>query len=202
MNYKKFKETWDKNFHDAAESNAKSYGDTIQEELLNNIALGEETWRKKGETLSQAFTDGVTFPRFNFEVAYDYSIPDPDKKVFKYAFDVDAKPSLNVNKYASGGFPSVGEMFIAREDGPEMVGKIGNQNAVANNTQITKSIESAVSNAIVSASPAGSSMTQNIHFEADDVRLDGDILLKAIVRAHNNYVYATGGTPFKFSRSR
>ena len=49
--------------------------------------------------------------------------------------------------YAEGGFPQVGEMFIAREAGPEMVGKIGNQNAVANNSQITQGIAIAVANA-------------------------------------------------------
>ena len=31
--------------------------------------------------------------------------------------------------YAAGGFPDVGEMFIAREAGPEMVGRIGNKTA-------------------------------------------------------------------------
>lgn len=49
--------------------------------------------------------------------------------------------------YANGGFPQVGEFFVAREAGPEMVGKIGNQNAVANNNQITQGIAIAVANA-------------------------------------------------------
>lgn len=39
--------------------------------------------------------------------------------------------------YASGGFPTSGEMFFAREDGlPEMVGRVGRQTAVMNNGQI------------------------------------------------------------------
>ena len=47
--------------------------------------------------------------------------------------------------YAGGGFPTSGEMFIARENGiPEMVGNIGNKTAVANNDQITNAIASAV----------------------------------------------------------
>lgn len=49
--------------------------------------------------------------------------------------------------YANGGFPQVGEFFVAREAGPEMVGKIGNSNAVANNQQIAQGIAIAVANA-------------------------------------------------------
>ena len=64
--------------------------------------------------------------------------------------------AFNVGAYASGGFPSMGEMFIARESGPEMVGRIGNKNAVANNNQITQGIASAVYNAMMAANEDGS----------------------------------------------
>ena len=46
--------------------------------------------------------------------------------------------------YASGGFPNTGELFWARENGPEMVGRMGSRNAVANNKQITEGIRAAV----------------------------------------------------------
>jgi methyl-accepting chemotaxis protein len=46
--------------------------------------------------------------------------------------------------FASGGFPNAGEMFLARESGPEFVGRIGNRTAVANNDQITDGIATAV----------------------------------------------------------
>ena len=49
--------------------------------------------------------------------------------------------------YADGGLPPTGQIFVAREAGPEMVGKIGNSNAVANNNQITQGIAIAVANA-------------------------------------------------------
>jgi hypothetical protein len=45
--------------------------------------------------------------------------------------------------YAEGGFPDTGELFIAREAGPELVGNIGNRAAVANNDQITEGIAQA-----------------------------------------------------------
>lgn len=56
-----------------------------------------------------------------------------------------------VPTFATGGFPAQGQMFIARENGPEMVGRIGNRNAVVNNDQIidgvSKGVYMAVSNA-------------------------------------------------------
>ena len=50
-------------------------------------------------------------------------------------------------RFASGGFPEKGEMFIAREQGPELVGKIGGQTAVMNNGQIVQSVASGVRDA-------------------------------------------------------
>lgn len=49
--------------------------------------------------------------------------------------------------FASGGFPTEGQLFLAREAGPEMVGSIGGNTAVANNDQIVAGISSGVSNA-------------------------------------------------------
>ena len=46
--------------------------------------------------------------------------------------------------YATGGFPDAGQLFLAREAGPEMVGSIGNRTAVANNDQIVEGIASGV----------------------------------------------------------
>ena len=52
------------------------------------------------------------------------------------------------NLYAEGGFPKTGEFFMAREAGAEMVGRIGNKTAVANNDQITTSITNALITAL------------------------------------------------------
>lgn len=54
-------------------------------------------------------------------------------------------------RFASGGFPDTGELYIARESGPEMVGRIGNRTAVANNDQIVEGISNGVYNAVSAA---------------------------------------------------
>lgn len=52
---------------------------------------------------------------------------------------------------AEGGFPEQGQMFIAREAGPELVGNIGNKTAVANNDQIIEGVKQGVYEAVVEA---------------------------------------------------
>lgn len=48
-----------------------------------------------------------------------------------------------VQQYAEGGFPTKGNLFIANEAGPELVGNIGGRTAVANNDMIVQAIENA-----------------------------------------------------------
>ena len=52
------------------------------------------------------------------------------------------------NQFADGGFPNMGQLFVAREAGPELVGTIGGRNAVANNGQIIAGIQAGVTNAM------------------------------------------------------
>ena len=52
--------------------------------------------------------------------------------------------SSSVSWYGKGGFPNVGDLFIANEKKPEMIGRMGNRNTVANNLQIEKGIRAAV----------------------------------------------------------
>lgn len=49
-----------------------------------------------------------------------------------------------VPTFAAGGFPDRGELFIANEAGPEMIGRFGRRSAVANQDQITDGIATAV----------------------------------------------------------
>jgi hypothetical protein len=57
-------------------------------------------------------------------------------------------PKLNVSWYGSGGFPTTGELFMAREAGPEMVGSVSGRTAVANNDQIVAAVSQGVAEAV------------------------------------------------------
>lgn len=101
-------------------------------------------------------------------------------------------PKLNVSWYASGGFPSMGEMFIAREGGPELVGTIGNKTAVANNDQIVAGIEGGVYRAMVAANATKQGGTQTIRIINE---IDGDVVGEKVIQYHNGKVLQTGVSP-------
>lgn len=102
-------------------------------------------------------------------------------------------PKLNVEWYASGGFPTMGQMFIARESGPELVGRIGNKNAVANNDQITAGIASAVYSAMMAAQEdsggSGGTPARII------VQIGDTAVGEASVRYINGQIVQTGASP-------
>lgn len=54
----------------------------------------------------------------------------------------------DITNYAAGGTPGSGQMFIAREAGPELVGTIGGSTAVMNNDQIVQSVANGVASAV------------------------------------------------------
>lgn len=56
-----------------------------------------------------------------------------------------------IQGYATGGFPSAGELFIGNENGIEMMGRLGNQNVVANNNQIVDGIKVGVTEGVMDA---------------------------------------------------
>lgn len=56
-----------------------------------------------------------------------------------------------VQAYANGGIPASGQFFVAREAGPELVGKIGRHTAVMNNNQIVDSVKAGVYEAVSAA---------------------------------------------------
>lgn len=82
--------------------------------------------------------------------------------------------------YADGGFPTIGQAFIARENGPELVGSIGGRTAVANNGQIVEAVSQGVAIAVSSVLGNGGNNTVNIYL--DDV-LTGTALINSINRA-------------------
>ena len=76
--------------------------------------------------------------------------------------------------YASGGYPEKGQLFIAREAGPEMVGTIGGKTAVANNNQIVEGITAGVTKGVSEAMQGYDGGTMTIIIQNED----GDVIQK------------------------
>lgn len=102
-------------------------------------------------------------------------------------------PHFNLQWYAKGGLPEMGQLFIANEAGPEMVGKMGSRNAVANNNQIVDGIKNGVFEAVLDAFNASGIL------ERDDsekevtleftLKADSETLYKVVRKGKKKYDY-------------
>lgn len=113
-----------------------------------------------------------------------------DKKRFKigdFGFDIGF--------FARGGFPDSGQMFVAREAGPELVGRIGRRTAVANNDQIVQGIASAVRSAMSGVNGPSAGGTTRITVQNV---LNGKAIGESVIEYHNGKVKQTGHSPLLF----
>lgn len=107
----------------------------------------------------------------------------------KFGFHFEMTELLKLPRFADGGFPDHGQMFIARESGPELVGQIGQRTAVANTNQIVDGISVGVMNA--NAEQNALLMEQNellraILAKEGTTYLDGKALKRSLDRAGRN----------------
>ena len=103
---------------------------------------------------------------------------------------------LPITRYASGGIPNQGQMFIAREAGPEMVGKLGNATAVMNNDQIVASVAKGVQGAVEAGmrNVANMSSSNNPQYMQADIIIDGRKVMESILAEARTVSLATNGT--------
>lgn len=160
-------------------------------DLINSIKEGiGDIWAK----VSQKFTD------FKNKIKSFFSGLDIFNIKVSYEPTTILGKTVNLPKLsfkASGGYVNSGEAFIARENGmPEMVGRIGNRTAVANNDQIVQAVSAGVFNAVVSAMSAlstggntGDTLTPIT------INLDGEVIYRNVINRHNKEVIMGGNSP-------
>lgn len=109
-------------------------------------------------------------------------------------------PKISIPKIpylANGGMLNSGQMFIAREKGPELVGTYGNKTAVMNNNQIVQSVSNGVRSAIeYSNGKVEYLLTQILEYQQmllekdNSTRIDGKKAGQLIDRARSNSGYS------------
>lgn len=100
---------------------------------------------------------------------------------------------VSIPRLANGGFVDEGQLFIAREAGAEMVGRIGRKTAVANNDQIVESVSQGVYEAVRRAS--GETNSSNSRPITVIVQMNGKELFRQMVDENNAAIRATGFSP-------
>lgn len=134
---------------------------------------------------------------FNFE----WSLPSIKLPHFsitgKFSLSPLSVPSISVDWYKHGGFPDEGELFIARESGPELVGQMGRRNAVANNDQIVEGISEGVAEANQSVVNAIYQMARDVINAIESNQPLVSISDDTIGRSAKRFEQRTGTNPTK-----
>ena len=182
------------NFHyisDAFEDGFESVFEDISKQAKSMFST--DTWSGYAKNITNALANVKTpqFKNIGLSVSFDTWVSTDKEKVYK-ALGLSGFPRLSWYTYANGGFPSMGEMFIAREAGPELVGSIGNKTAVANNDQIVSGIEAGVYRAMMAANSGNRGGTQTIRIVNE---IDGSVVGEKVIQYHNGKVIQTGVSP-------
>ena len=181
----------------AVETNmSKSYGHADKNFVSMNATASTNLYgmRSKADTNLSAVESKFNSTRLTFPSITFPHIPLPHFSISGSANPLtwlqQGLPKVNIDWYAQGGFPDMGQMFVAREAGPELVGNIGNKNAVVNNMQIIEGIKQGVSEAMRGVQSGGDS-----HIT---INLDGKVVYDNVVQRNNEHVAMTGESEFAY----
>lgn len=96
---------------------------------------------------------------------------------------------LSIPRLADGGMVSEGQMFVAREAGPELVGNVGRKTAVMNNDQIVDSVTRGVYQAVLQA------MGQSGGTQVVEAKVNDKVLFEVVVDRNRREIMRTGASP-------
>ena len=146
------------NYFNEFKNDAKQAWETFKEAVL-------KIWSKLKEGLTiKNVLDGVvkSFEDFKNKVLGFLQPVIDAVKNFRDAWR-DAKSKVNapddIFTYANGGFPSTGDLFIANEAGPELVGSFGNRTGVYNQEQFAGAMAAANQQVVQAVLAIGSQIT-------------------------------------------
>lgn len=143
------------------ETYTKEFSGNIKEEVDKSLASAgfNESGLYIAETIASGITSGQSIIATAIQSAVDSAmtsaglgVPTSKGTTNKSGRSTGALRSniqsplqgIEIPHYATGGFPKTGQMFVANEAGPELVGRIGNRSAVANDDQIITGISGGV----------------------------------------------------------
>ena len=163
-------------------------GKSMQENILKSLivvlgalvggAIGFAIGGPLGAVIGAAIGIGVTLVATS--IAWDQGSAEAIKNA---GTKVNVSGSSHSSgKFASGGFPDTGSLFIAREAGPELVGTINGNTAVANNDQIVEAVASGVASAVsaVLGSSRGGDTSVHVYLDSREIKAGQTRLSRAM----------------------
>ena len=165
--------------------------------MLNNVKTAfDNQFRAITETIKRQIDEAVAYVRSACEEMASAvnevlsAITDLANGDFKINVTGNFNGKQLTPHFASGGFPTQGQLFVARESGNEFVGSWGNQSAVANNEQIIAGISGGVQEAVaVALAPYLSEIANNTYITSQkdfEVSIDDRTIARANARGQKS----------------
>nr|DAQ01139.1 MAG TPA: minor tail protein [Caudoviricetes sp.] len=149
--WKTAKEWWAKNVNFTPKISLERGDDTIANKLWLAWEAAKSWWRRNVSVLTpnigvpdilgrirQAWNNAMGWIQQNLILRFHVEFSTPAniiQRAVVRAFGLSGWPTLRF--YKNGGFPDMGDLFVANEAGPELVGTVNGKSAVASNNEIT-----------------------------------------------------------------
>ena len=142
---------------------ANSSADSAEAFATNQETIRDEMWATGNSVLEAVVSNGG--------ISFIATIQNVVKNISR----------LLGKQYASGGWPSTGEIFVANEAGPEMVGTIGGRTAVATNNDIVEAIRQGVYDAVVAGNSGnGGDVKVQVYLDSREIKAGQQRLARAM----------------------
>lgn len=175
------------NIWNSMKTSASNFLSSVVNAFSNQFNSVKNTVSNAVNAVKNAFNFSWKLPSLKLpHISISYT---PASSTLAKFLGISSIPHLSVSWYANGGFPDVGELFVAREAGAEMVGSIGGKTAVANNDQIVEAVSQGVYRAMTSA------LSGNGGGQAINLFLDGKLVYQSMVERNNKEIRRTGLNP-------
>lgn len=162
--------------------------ETLKQKIVTPIETAATAVKNAWRSISTWFDVNVVQPIKNLfrnidiglSIKWNYDAPDWQKAIGKTLFGYNAWPQIGF--FAAGGYgiPD-GQLFVANEAGPELVGQMNGRNTVANQGQIIEGIRQATYEGFMAAmaSVGNGNGTQHITVQVGDGTI-ADVVVRAI----------------------
>ncbi len=149
------------------EGEFNTYGTTMVQSLTDGLSSGQaalyNTLKMISANIKTIMNDLVTTTQMQ---ARRIIAAAESARMAAASIGAASAKTAKVSKKAGGGTVPTGDLFLAGEAGPELVGRIGTSNAVMNQTQIVEAVAAGVANA-VQAVMGNNSSTNNVKVYLD-----------------------------------
>ena len=149
------------------EGEFNTYGSTMVQSLNDGLSSGQaalyNTLKMISANIKMIMNDLVTTTQMQ---ARRIIAAAESARMAAASIGAASAKTAKVSKKAGGGTVPTGDLFLAGEAGPELVGRIGTSNAVMNQTQIVEAVAAGVANA-VQAVMGNNSSTNNVKVYLD-----------------------------------